>query len=155
LHDDLVKAEGAGEVRRNAGAADISDDSNKPPGRSGDVPPKKRHKRNASNEGKARIDMPDENPSIRNVHKIANESSESSSETGEEDPTDVKEDDSANYENLIELRSQWDSLLDERQEMDSKDDISAWLDRVVETSELFKKASRRSKKEGKRNNVKS
>lgn len=152
MHEDLVQVEA--KEKRIAGAADISDDSNKRPARDGDVPSKKRHKRHASNE-EARSVGQDENPSVRNVHEIANESSDSSSssETGEEDQSDAKADGSAYQEIIEELRSHWDSLLDERQEMESKDEISAWLDRVVETSEQFKRACRRSKKMVKLNDL--
>jgi hypothetical protein len=143
LHEDLVKAEAAGKMKGNAAAADILDDSTKRVGKGGDVPPKKRHKKNASNDETNGSEQ-NGNASGEDVHEIANESTESSSssETGEDDATDGEK----VTENMVELRSQWDSLLDERQEMDSKDGISAWLDRVVETSERFKKASRRSKK---------
>lgn len=150
LHEDLVQAEAAGEEKGSVVAADISDDSNKRLERGGDVPPKKRHKRNASNEG-SRNNAQNENLPDGNIHEIANESSEtsSSSENGDEVGQGDDNGDGASNENMVDLRAQWDSLLDERQEMDSKDDISAWLDKVVETSERFKKASRRSTKKAK------
>jgi hypothetical protein len=46
---------------------------------------------------------------------------------------------------IAKMRAQWDRLLDERQEMDSNDDVSDWLDRVVATSERYKAASRQAK----------
>ncbi|KAG7348326.1 HSF-type DNA-binding protein [Nitzschia inconspicua] len=153
LHEDLVKEEAGGEKEDTANdSADISDDSNKRSGNIGDVPPKKRHKKNASNH---QVNIgPNESRAAENVHEITNETSDSqstsSSETGKDDAQGgEKVSNGAMSENMLELRLQWDGLLDERQNLNSKDDISAWLDKVVETSERFKKASRRSKRSSK------
>lgn len=149
LHEDLAKAEAAGKRKGNAAVADISDDSNKRFEHAGEMPPKKRHKMGGSSIENGSKGENDE-LSGENVHAIDESTgSSSSSENDEEDHQGGKKGSGLTKENLVDLRSQWDSLLDERQEMDSKDDISAWLDKVVETSEKFKKAARRSKKKAK------
>lgn len=149
LHEDLAKADAAGKRKGNAAVADISDDSNKRSESAGDMPPEKRHKMGDSSTENGSKSVNNE-LSGENVHAIDESSgSSSSSENGEEDNQGGKNENGLAKENLVDLRSQWDSLLDERQEMDSKDDVSAWLDKVVETSETFKKAARRSKKKAK------
>ena len=135
LHEDLVNAENG-----NGGAANISDDSKKKSSSnsSREMPPKKRHKKDA-----ARI--ADKDAVGKNVHEIANEESSDSTSSSGNAPNATGED----AKRMDEMRLKWDALLDERQEMDSKADISNWLDRVVETSEQFKRASRAARRKAK------
>jgi hypothetical protein len=101
------------------------------------MPPKKRHKLEAVGEAL--------NGTGKKVHEIRTERSTSSSSSSGNTVELSGED----GKHLAEMRAQWDALLDERQEMDSKDGISNWLDRVVETSEKFQRASRRARRKAK------
>ncbi|KAL3917832.1 MAG: hypothetical protein SGILL_004523 [Bacillariaceae sp.] len=130
LHKDLVNGENGNlEVEAAEAAAPApADGSDNSKG-----PPKKRHKKNA------------DKGAAKNVHEISNETTDSSSSSA----SDNVEISAADREKLTKMRTQWDALLDERQEMDSKDEMKNWLDRVVETSERFKMASRKAKRKAK------
>jgi hypothetical protein len=77
------------------------------------------------------------------VHEIMSESSDltSSEEKGETSNPNGSASDVAG--DIAHMRAQWDRLLDERQEINSNDGVSEWLDRVVATSERYKAASRK------------
>ncbi|KAL3910565.1 MAG: hypothetical protein SGARI_002062 [Bacillariaceae sp.] len=135
LHKDLVDA-----AIGNGAAVDAPHDSknNASSDSSREMPPKKRHKKDS-------VGQADIGAGAANIHEIANEESSDSGSSSENAVEPTGED----AKRLEEMRTKWDALLDERQEMDSKDDISNWLDRVVETSEQFKKVSRRARRNAK------
>ncbi len=148
-HEDLVKTQSEGTKNVNT-ATNILDVSNHRPSQEKvEEAPKKRRKRNQDLSSYDDAANSDHGDSGENFRESASESSVSSSSPGsieDEEEENGSSDYIANEDSVEAMRAQWDALLDERQNLDSKDDISEWLDRVVDTSERFQKASRRSKK---------
>jgi hypothetical protein len=144
-HEDEARPEGDGADAVAADrAADISDDS-KRSAQNDEPTARKRRKKDDENANGAAGSETNQGADAKNVHEIMNESDSSSSpeEAEAQGKSECNTDpNSPTEEDTTRMRAQWDALLDERQEMESNDDISDWLDRVVSTSERYKAATK-------------